>query len=109
MPSLRWLKRHNAATEPQLNQIHRRSWQSGLALRAQSPQRRFYDCRAICARTDLRFARKRFNAEIAEGEIAGARVMIIKPQAFMNLTRRSGWQVVRVLQNRAARFARRVR
>jgi PTH1 family peptidyl-tRNA hydrolase len=34
----------------------------------------------------LRFARKRFNAEIAEGEIDGARVMVAKPQTFMNLS-----------------------
>ncbi|MBI5031076.1 MAG: aminoacyl-tRNA hydrolase [Chloroflexi bacterium] len=35
---------------------------------------------------DLRFSRKRFNAEIAEGEINNIRVMIAKPQSYMNLS-----------------------
>ncbi|MBI5303147.1 MAG: aminoacyl-tRNA hydrolase [Chloroflexi bacterium] len=34
---------------------------------------------------DLSFARKRFNAEIAEGSVGGGRVMLAKPQTFMNL------------------------
>jgi PTH1 family peptidyl-tRNA hydrolase len=33
----------------------------------------------------LRFARKRFNAEIAEGGVGSTRVMIVKPQTYMNL------------------------
>lgn len=34
----------------------------------------------------LDFSRKRFNAYIAEGALAGARVMLAKPQTFMNLS-----------------------
>jgi PTH1 family peptidyl-tRNA hydrolase len=33
-----------------------------------------------------KFARKRFKAELAEGNIAETRVMIAKPQTFMNLS-----------------------
>ncbi|MCX7839063.1 MAG: aminoacyl-tRNA hydrolase [Anaerolineae bacterium] len=35
---------------------------------------------------DWKFARKRFNAELAEGNIGDARVLLVKPQTFMNLS-----------------------
>ncbi len=34
----------------------------------------------------LSFARRRFNAELAEGTVAGERVLLAKPQTFMNLS-----------------------
>lgn len=38
----------------------------------------------LAARHGLRFNDRRFNAEIADGVIAGARVLLVKPQTFMN-------------------------
>ncbi|MDE3088648.1 MAG: aminoacyl-tRNA hydrolase [Chloroflexota bacterium] len=35
---------------------------------------------------ELDFARKRFNAQIAEGSVGGQRLLIAKPQTFMNLS-----------------------
>lgn len=38
----------------------------------------------LAARHSLRFSDRHFNAEIADGVIAGARVLLVKPQTFMN-------------------------
>ena len=86
MPSLRWLLRHGAATAPT---------QIKLIVGLGNPGTRYARSRhnvgfmivervAHAHAHALRFARKRFNAEIAEGDLAGARVMIAKPQTYMN-------------------------
>lgn len=38
----------------------------------------------LAARYGLRFSKRQFNAEIADGTVAGVRVLLVKPQTFMN-------------------------
>lgn len=86
MPSLRWLKRHNAPTESQNIKLVVGLGNPGLRYARNRHNVGFMLVERLARAHHLRFARKRFNAEIAEGEIAGARVMIAKPQTFMNLS-----------------------
>lgn len=86
MPSLRWLKRHNAPTEPQYIKLVVGLGNPGLRYAHSRHNVGFLIAGQFAHAHDLRFARKRFNAEIAEGDIGGARVMIAKPQTFMNLS-----------------------
>jgi PTH1 family peptidyl-tRNA hydrolase len=84
MPSLRWLRRHSAPEQaPHIKLI------AGLG----NPGSRYAHSRhnigfmiadRFAKAHDMRFVRRRFNAEVAEGEVEGKRVMVIKPQAFMN-------------------------
>lgn len=48
----------------------------------------------LAEKHQLLFSRKRFNARLAEGEIESRRVLLVKPQTFMNL---SGEAVARVM------------
>jgi len=84
MPSLRWLKRHGAAETP----THIK-----LIVGLGNPTQRYAHNRhnvgfmiveRFAHAHGWRFARKRFNAEIAEGAVDGVRVMLAKPQTFMN-------------------------
>jgi peptidyl-tRNA hydrolase, PTH1 family len=84
MPSFRWLKRHGAPEQAQ---------QIKLIVGLGNPGARYANSRHNigfmiadrCARAhELDFARKRFNAQIAEGSIDGRCVMLAKPQTFMN-------------------------
>ena len=86
MPSLRWLKRHNAPTEPQHIKLIVGLGNPGLRYARSRHNVGFMIVERFAHAHHFRFARKRFNAEIAEGEIDGARVMMIKPQSFMNLS-----------------------
>ncbi len=84
MPSLRWLKRHSAPEQaPQIKLI------AGLG----NPGARYTHSRhnigfmiadRFAKAHAMEFLRRRFNAEIAEGVVAGARVMVFKPRTFMN-------------------------
>jgi PTH1 family peptidyl-tRNA hydrolase len=84
MPSLRWLKRHGAPEQAQ---------QIKLIVGLGNPGARYANSRHNVgfliaerfARThDIDFARRRFNAQIAEGTIGGQRILLAKPQTFMN-------------------------
>lgn len=86
MPSLRWLKRHNAPTEPQSIKLIVGLGNPGQRYAHSRHNVGFMIVERFAHAHDLRFARKRFNAEIAEGEIGGTRVMIVKPQTYMNLS-----------------------
>jgi PTH1 family peptidyl-tRNA hydrolase len=86
MPSLRWLKRHNAPTEAQNIKLVVGLGNSGLRYARSRHNVGFMIVERFAHAHHLRFARKRFNAEIAEGAIDGARVMVAKPQPFMNLS-----------------------
>ena len=86
MPSLRWLKRHGAAEMPQ---------EIKLIVGLGNPGARYANSRHNigfmiadrCARAhEFDFARKRFNAQIAEGSIGRQRILLAKPQTFMNLS-----------------------
>lgn len=46
---------------------------------------------------------KKFRAEIAEGELGGEKVLLIKPQTFMNLSRRGRRRSDALLQAAARR------
>lgn len=86
MPSLRWLKRHGAAEAPTNIKLIVGLGNPGLRYARNRHNVGFMIVERFAHAHHLSFARKRFNAEIAEGEIAGERVMIAKPQAFMNLS-----------------------
>ncbi len=84
MPSLRWLLRHGALEtaqgiklivglgNPGTRYAHNRH-NVGFMIVAQFAHLHSFD-----------FKRKKFNAQIADGAIAGVRVLIAKPQAYMN-------------------------
>jgi PTH1 family peptidyl-tRNA hydrolase len=86
MPSLRWLKRHNAPTEPQHIKLIVGLGNPGQRYAHSRHNVGFMIVEQFARAHELRFARKRFNAEIAEGEVGGTRVMVAKPQKFMNLS-----------------------
>jgi peptidyl-tRNA hydrolase, PTH1 family len=84
MPSFRWLKRHGALEAPQ---------QIKLIVGLGNPGARYANSRhnigfmiadRFARAHEFDFARKRFNAQIAEGSIAGHRILLAKPQTFMN-------------------------
>lgn len=86
MPSLRWLKRHNAPTEPTHIKLVVGLGNPGVRYARNRHNVGFMIVDQFAHVRHWRFARKRFNAEIAEGEIDGTRVMVVKPQTFMNLS-----------------------
>jgi peptidyl-tRNA hydrolase, PTH1 family len=84
MPSLRWLLRHGAAAAPTQIKLIVGLGNPGVRYARSRHNVGFMIIERFTHAHDLRFARKRFNAEIAEGDIASARVMIAKPQTYMN-------------------------
>lgn len=86
MPSFRWLKRHNAPTEAQNIKLIVGLGNPGTRYARSRHNVGFLIVERFARAHTLAFARKRFNAEIAEGTIGDARVMIVKPQSFMNLS-----------------------
>ena len=86
MPSLRWLLRHGAATAPTNIKLIVGLGNPGTRYTRSRHNVVFIIVERFAHAHGLRFARKRFNAEITEGSLAGARVMIAKPQTFMNLS-----------------------
>ena len=41
---------------------------------------------AICAKYDITMNKEKFRAQVGEGRIAGEKVLVIKPQTYMNLS-----------------------
>lgn len=86
MPSLRWLLRHGAATAPTNIKLIVGLGNPGARYAHSRHNVGFIIVERFAHARGLRFARKKFNAAIAEGKIANARVLIAKPQTFMNLS-----------------------
>lgn len=84
MPSLRWLLRHGASPAPTKLKLIVGLGNPGTRYARSRHNVGFMIVERFARAHDLRFARRRFNAQIAEGDIAGARVLIAKPQTFMN-------------------------
>jgi len=84
MPSLRWLLRHGAHDAPTQIKLVVGLGNPGTRYARSRHNVGFMIVERFARAHDLRFARRRFNAQIAEGDIAGARVRIAKPQTFMN-------------------------
>jgi len=86
MPSLRWLTRHGAATAPTQIKLIVGLGNPGARYVRSRHNVGFMIVERFAHAQNWRFARKRFNAEIAEGNIGDVRVMVVKPQSFMNLS-----------------------
>ena len=86
MPSFRWLKRHGASETPQNIKLIVGLGNPG-ARYANSRHNIGFMIADRCARAhEFDFARKRFNAQIAEGSMGRQRILLAKPQTFMNLS-----------------------
>ena len=81
----------------------RRPWQSGAQTRAQPPQHRVRDRDEIARRYGFPPYRKRFQSETADGTIAGEKILLLKPQTFMNLSGQAVGEAMRFLQARSGR------
>jgi len=86
MPSLRWLTRHGAPQAPTLIKLIVGLGNPGLRYHRSRHNVGFMVVEQFAGDHELSFARKRFNTEIAEGNVGEHRVMIAKPQTFMNLS-----------------------
>jgi len=86
MPSLRWLKRHNAPETPQQIKLIVGLGNPGTRYAHSRHNVGFMVADRFTRAHALAFARKRFSARLAEGNIGGARVAIAKPQTYMNLS-----------------------
>ncbi len=85
MPSLRWLTRHGAPEAPTHIKLIVGLGNPGARYAHSRHNVGFLIVDHWARAHAITFARKRFNAEIAEGNL-GARVMLAKPQTFMNLS-----------------------
>jgi len=86
MPSLRWLIRHGAADAPTQIKLIAGLGNPGVRYARSRHNVGFMVVEKFAHAHALAFARKRFNAEIAEGNVGETRVMLAKPQTFMNLS-----------------------
>jgi PTH1 family peptidyl-tRNA hydrolase len=86
MPSLRWLKRRGAQETPQNIKLIVGLGNPGARYARSRHNLGFVIAERFAHAHTLDFARRRFNAEVAEGTIDDARVMVAKPQTFMNLS-----------------------
>jgi PTH1 family peptidyl-tRNA hydrolase len=84
MPSLRWLRRHGALEQAQHIKLIAGLGNPGARYAHSRHNIGFMIADRFAKGHDMKFARRRFNAEVAEGEVAGERVAVIKPQTFMN-------------------------
>lgn len=84
MPSLRWLKRHGAAEMPQNIKLIVGLGNPGARYAHSRHNVGFLIVERFARAHSLDFARKRFNAQIAEGGVGGQRILLAKPQTFMN-------------------------
>jgi PTH1 family peptidyl-tRNA hydrolase len=84
MPSLRWLRRHGAPEQAQQIRMIAGLGNPGGRYARSRHNVGFMIADRFAQAHEMRFLRRRFNAEVAEGEVAGKRVMVIKPQTFMN-------------------------
>jgi PTH1 family peptidyl-tRNA hydrolase len=95
MPSLRWLLRHGAATEPTHIKLLVGLGNPGARYARSRHNIGFMILERLARAHALKFTRQRFQAEIAEGSIKNARVLLARPQTFMNL---SGHAVVKLVR-----------
>ncbi len=84
MPSLRWLKRHNAPEYSQQIKLIAGLGNPGARYAKSRHNVGFMVADRFANAHEMKFLRRRFNADVAEGEVAGTRVMVIKPRTFMN-------------------------
>ncbi len=84
MPSLRWLRRHGAPEQAQQIKLIAGLGNPGARYAQSRHNVGFMIADRFAKAHDMKFVRRRFNAEVAEGEVAGKRVIVIKPQTFMN-------------------------
>lgn len=84
MPSLRWLTRHGAPEQAQNIKLIAGLGNPGTRYARSRHNVGFMIADRFAHSHHLDFTRRRFNAQIAEGTVAGQRVMIVKPQTFMN-------------------------
>lgn len=87
MPSLRWLKRHGAldgAAQPEGIKLIVGLGNPGLRYAHNRHNVGFMVVEEFARAHSFEFARKRFNAAIAEGALDGTRVLMAKPQTYMN-------------------------
>lgn len=84
MPSFRWLKRHGALEAPQQIKLIVGLGNPGVRYANSRHNIGFMIADRFARAHEFDFARKRFNAQIAEGSIAGHRILLAKPQTFMN-------------------------
>ncbi len=84
MPSLRWLKRHGAPEVPQNFKLIVGLGNPGARYSNSRHNIGFLITERFARTHSLDFARKRFNAQIAEGTLREQRILLCKPQTFMN-------------------------
>jgi PTH1 family peptidyl-tRNA hydrolase len=84
MPSLRWLKSHGAPQEAADITLIAGLGNPGARYARSRHNVGFIIVDRLARAHGLEFSRRRFNAEIAEGQIGGRRVILAKPQTFMN-------------------------
>lgn len=84
MPSLRWLKRHGAPEQAQQIKLIVGLGNPGARYATSRHNIGFLIAERFARTHDIDFARRRFNAQIAEGSIGGQRILLAKPQTFMN-------------------------
>ncbi len=82
--SLRWLKRHGAPEQAQGIKLIAGLGNPGARYAHSRHNIGFMIADRFARAHHLDFTRRRFNAQIAEGTIEGQRVMLVKPQTFMN-------------------------
>ncbi len=84
MPSLRWLKRHGAPEQATDVKLIVGLGNPGARYAHSRHNAGFVIVDRFARAHHLEFSRRRFNALIAEGQVEGKRVMLAKPQTFMN-------------------------
>ncbi len=84
MPSLRWLKRHGVAETPQQIKLIVGLGNPGARYANSRHNIGFLIAERFARAHEIDFARKRFNAQIAEGSVSEQRILLAKPQTFMN-------------------------
>lgn len=84
MPSLRWLRRHGAPEQAQRIKLIAGLGNPGVRYAHSRHNIGFMIADRFAKAHEMKFLRRRFNAEVAEGEVAGTRVIVIKPRTFMN-------------------------
>lgn len=86
MPSLRWLQRHGAPEQVQPLKLIVGLGNPGPRYARSRHNVGFQVVEEVARAHRIEFSRKRFNAHLAEGTVAGERVILAKPQTFMNLS-----------------------
>jgi len=86
MPSLRWLLRHGAIESPQGIKLIVGLGNPGTRYARSRHNVGFMVVEEFARAHAIEFKRKKFNTALAEGTLDGTRVLIAKPQTFMNLS-----------------------